>query len=489
MCLPAQAALLFHNLALLPAWGDEAFTLSVVTQPLARIAALVSHDIHPPLYFLLLHGWLGLPLPGVAVVRARAFSAVWLLLGTAIVYRLWVAREKRSTAWWFLGLWTLSPCLLLYGRMARSYTMQAALASIALYAGLRFMHEPGRRAWQIACAGAAAALLYTHYASGAAVTLAIAAAAVWRAIRERDAGLLKGLGVVAALALALYAPWLLTLGGAASKWAARSDVYALAGNRLVEQIVKAAYWFGSFSFGETMPTAVAIAALAVSPFVLWLLCGGIRSAPEWLPLVLAAAAIGFLGATRWVTYPFMPARMLFVFPFFLLLVARGRERRPRAGAAACAAMALIALASISSYYRKEGFFNRAYSAPLDEMAALVNRDATPGALVAIDTFNTDVYPLRDRIDRKENVVLLQSPESFEQVAASRAPVIWYLKNGHDTSPGGMNRRLEASLGRAYRVRRHLFGSYSPLELLAIRWAGWPERPTHAYEVLEMRRAE
>lgn len=490
LCLPVQAALLLYNLALLPAWGDEAFTMFVVSRPLAGIAAAVSYDIHPPLYYFLLHGWMGLPLAGVEIVRARAFSAVWLLLGTVIVYRLWVAkRETRSAGRWFLALWTLSPCLLLYGRMARSYTMQLALASIALYAGLRFLEEPRRRVWQIACAGAVAALLYTHYAPGAAVTVAIVVVGMWRAVRERDASSLKGLAVVAVLALALYAPWLLMLRGAAAKWGSRGDVYALAGNRAFDQIVKVAYWLGSFSFGETMSTAAVIAALAVAPLAGWLLWRGTRSAPEWLPLAATAAVIGFMGATRWVAYPFMPARMLFTFPFFLLLLVRGRERWPRAGAAACAAMIVIALASFSSYYRKADFLNKGCAAPLDEMAALVNQDATPGALVAIDGFNTDVYPLRARLDRKKNVVVLRSSGSFERVAASSAPVIWYLRNGHDISPGARNRRLVAVLARKYPVRRHLFQPYSWLELLAIRCAGWQDRPTHFYEVLELRRAE
>ncbi len=489
LCLPVQAALLFYNLALLPVWGDETFTLSVVRLPLARIAARLAADMHPPFYFYLLHGWMGLPLPGAEIARARAFSALWPLLATLVVYRLWLAtRETAGTRRWFLALWTLSPCLLLYGRMARSYGMQLALAPVALYAGLRFLTEPRRRVWQIACAGAVALLLYTHYAAGGSVAIAIASVAVWHAVRQRTAAPLQGLAVVSALAVALYVPWLLMLGQAVTKWGARGEVYSLAGNRAGDQIVKLAYLFGSFCFGETMSTAVVIAALAVAPLAALLLWRGTRSAPEWLPLAAISAALGFVAATRWVTYPFVPARMLFLFPFFLLLVVRGRERSPRTGAAACALMIAIALASFPSYYRKAGFLNKGYAAPFEEMAALVNQDTTPGALVAIDAFNADAYDLRTRLDRKDNVVILDSPAAFARVAASNAPAIWFLKNGHDVSAGGRNRRLAADLAGKYSVRRHLFQPFSWIELLVLRWAGWPERPTHFYEVLEMRRA-
>jgi hypothetical protein len=489
VCLPIQAALLFSNLALLPAWGDEEFTLAVVPESLARIASLVSRDIHPPLYYFLLHWWMRLPLPGVEIARARAFSAVCLLLGTVIVYRLGVERREAPAAGrWFLALWTLSPCLLLYGRMARSYSMQLAVASIALYAGLRFLDEPRRRLRQLACAGAIAALLYTHYLPGASVAAAIAAIAVWRAIRRRDTGFVSGLAVVSALALALYTPWLLVLRSALTSWGSHDEFYSLTSSRAGDQILKIAYWFGSFTFGETMPAAVLIAALAVALPVGWLLWRGLGSAPEWLPLAAAAALIGFLGASRWVTYPFIPARLLFSFPFFLLLLVRGRERWPRAGAAACAAMAVLSLVSLTSYYRKADFINKGYAAPFDQMAALVDQNSTSGGLVAIDAYNTDPGPLQARLRRKGNVVVLRSPRSFELVSASGAPVVWYVRNGHDTSPDGSIRRLEADLERKYSVRRHLFVPYSYLELMAIRLAGWPDRPTHFYEVLELHRA-
>ena len=450
--------------------------------------SLVSRDIHPPLYYFLLHWWMALPLPGVEIVRARAFSAICLLLGTVIVYRLWVERRETPAAGrWFLALWTLSPCLLLYGRMARSYSLQLLVASVALYAGLRFLDEPRRWIRQLACAGAIAALLYTHYSPGAAVAGAIVVVAIWRAVRQRDTGPIRGLAVVSALAVVLYAPWLMVLRAAVTSWGSHDDFYSLAATRAGDQVLKIAYWFGCFTFGETIPVAVVVAGLAVAPAVGWLLWRGLRSVPEWLPLAAASTVIGFLGATRWVTYPFMPARMLFSFPFFLLLLVRGRERWPKAGAATCAAMAVLALASLTSYYRKADFINKGYAAPLDEMAALVNRDATAGALVAIDAFNTDAVPLQARLNRKDNVVVLRSPQSFDLVSATSAPVVWYVRNGHDTSPGESNRRLEADLERKYSVQRHLFEPYSSLELLAIRVANWPDRPTHFYEVLELRR--
>jgi hypothetical protein len=487
--LPLQAALLFPDLRLLPAWGDEVFTLRAASLPLRSIANAVARDIHPPLYYYLVHWWIGLPLPGGAIVRVRALSVVWMLLSTVVVSRLWVlSRERRTTALWFLALWTLSPCLLLYGRMARSYSMQLCLASLALYAGLAFLRDPHRRVLQIAGAAALAALLYTHYVPGAAVALAVGLALVWRAIRKREAGLLGPLAVVAALTAVLYAPWLLQFDASLSRWTSRGSLYTLTGNAAAEQFMKAGYWFFSFAYGETMPVVVLIAALALAPLVCWLIWRGVRSAPEWLPLVTAAALIGFLATTRWVSFAFIPARLLFCYPFFLLLVVRGRERSPRLGRAICAAMLVISLVSLPSYFRKRDFLSKGYAAPIAEITALVNAGLSPGALVAIDAVNTDPRPLRALLDPRAQIVLVRGARSFERVRNSRAPVIWYIRCSHDASPQQLNRMLEADLERRYRVRRHLFQPYSSLERLAIRIAGWPGQPTHVYEVLELRAA-
>ena len=44
-------------------------------------------------------------------------------------------------------------------------------------------------------------------------------------------------------------------------------------------------------------------------------------------------------------------------------------------------------------------------------------------------------------------------------------------------------------GLSWLGSRHLFKPYSYLELVAIRLAGWPDQPTHFYEVLELRRTK
>ena len=128
--LPLQALLLLSNLDLLDPWSDEWFTLTTVPQPLSQV---VSADLmHPPLYYVLLHYWIQLPWTVSPLASMRAMSAVWALVATVVIYVLWLRREGPRFQAMFLALWVLSPCLLLHARMARSYSMQLALASLAI---------------------------------------------------------------------------------------------------------------------------------------------------------------------------------------------------------------------------------------------------------------------------------------------------------------------------------------------------------------------
>ena len=86
MCLILQAALLFWRLDLLPVWGDEQFTLDTSSQALAGILEAVRNDIHPPLYYVLVHYWLHLPWSAALIVKARAFSGLWALAATVLLH-------------------------------------------------------------------------------------------------------------------------------------------------------------------------------------------------------------------------------------------------------------------------------------------------------------------------------------------------------------------------------------------------------------------
>src|SRR5258706_13692255 len=97
------------------------------------------------------------------LLKMWAMSCIWALLATVIFDRGWLQTEPLRIQRMFLALWVLSPCWLLYARMARSYSMQLALALLAIHAALEWMKRPQSILWLVAFSGAAAVLLYTHY--------------------------------------------------------------------------------------------------------------------------------------------------------------------------------------------------------------------------------------------------------------------------------------------------------------------------------------
>ena len=179
LCLPLQAGLLFADLGRLPVWGDEQNSLQRAAMSFAQLTRSIESDVHPPLYFMLLGAWLSLLGHAGSIVAARALSALVVLAATVVVDRSWFSRLDARTRAWCLALWTLSPVLLLYGRMARSYALQLLLATIALETGRRYAarHTAGQL---LAYAAAATALLYIHYLPGIAVVTSVTVVMLWR---------------------------------------------------------------------------------------------------------------------------------------------------------------------------------------------------------------------------------------------------------------------------------------------------------------------
>src|ERR1035438_5858157 len=144
-----------------------------------------------------------------------------------------------------------------------------------------------------------------------------------------------------------YLPWMWRLSASLASWGSNGRNYTLTGSRVLEVPVKFAYWSMSFVMGEAMQDAVLVLGALLLPLIAAVAWRGARRTGEVAWLASALGAIGFIGVARWVSYPFVPARMLFVLPFFLLLVARGAGGR-RWGTLVVAALLLLLLSAPNS---------------------------------------------------------------------------------------------------------------------------------------------
>src|SRR5438105_14514824 len=124
LCLIVQSMLMTNSLGLLPMWNDELFTVRAARLPVDAMLEMVRGDVHPPLYFLFAHYWIQSAPGGETLLQLRLLSVVFALLATIALDRLWLKDVPGRLRAWCLALWTLSACLLLYSRMARSYSLQ-----------------------------------------------------------------------------------------------------------------------------------------------------------------------------------------------------------------------------------------------------------------------------------------------------------------------------------------------------------------------------
>jgi hypothetical protein len=478
--LPLQALLLLLNLDLLDPWGDEWFTLTTVAQPLNEVVS--ADPLHPPLYYLLLHYWIRLPWTITPLVSMRAMSVAWTLLATVVIYSLWLRREEPRFQAMFLALWVLSPCLLLHSRMARSYSMELALASLAIFTAAQWAKEP--RDWKQAflCVASGIALLYTHYLSGLAVAAGVCVTLLLKKRFTLAAAQLTLLGV-------LYVPWMSTLGSSLNLWIGASKPQE-GGSLIADQIIRLAYLFVSFSFGETISTASLLLSVALTPVVIYTLWRALRNRAAWLPVVLVATGVAWIGVSRISQFVFMPSLLMFLLPFFIMLIIR------QMNTLVFAALLLLYACADYAYFTKDGFFVKPYATPYKEMADVI-LDVSRGqnVIVAIDGHGAFSEPLVNRLQGSVRVIFLNGESSAREVleAAQSRPLglsaIWLWRRTTDTSPGTFVSRLELDLSAGHEVRQYEFMPYSLPERWARRWLRGPGQPKYYYRLSEFRSAK
>ncbi len=211
-------------------WYDETVSVYLAGQRAAELIAHTARDIHPPLYYLLLRGWLLLagyptgqadPIGNSLEFMAAFFS---LFFGVLLVPLTWqLARRlnlRHPVPLLSALLIAISPFGVWYSQEVRMYTLGASLGVVVLLATLPFLRRnvtPGRlRRAALLYAVAAAAGMYTLYYF--AFLLVSLNGLVLAALATKETGFLRRNPVSRASlwlaaqagALLLFLPWLPT---------------------------------------------------------------------------------------------------------------------------------------------------------------------------------------------------------------------------------------------------------------------------------------
>lgn len=316
-------------------WLDEAQTVNIASYPIRQLAAQLRHDGAPPLYYALLHFWMGLV--GHSDMDVRALSGVFAVLTLPVMW--WVVRRAfgRIEAMGSLAFLATSPFAVYFATETRMYSLVILLVALGIGAVMALLDKPTvPRALLMALL--TSLLLYTHYWA----FYLLAAVGAWLAILvltargDRRRGALYGLGAMA-LGSATYLPWLGSFlyqhKHTGTPWAAGPSLASTFG------------WIGGFTGNQSVQDQVFNVHLEAGLTVfLLLLAFGYAASPAGrdalefrllgqvraraLMFVLVATfVVGYL-ASRQANTAFQPRYASVVFPVVVILVGLGVAALP-----------------------------------------------------------------------------------------------------------------------------------------------------------------
>lgn len=318
-----------------PLWADEGYSVYFATASVTRLLWLTANDIHPPLYYLLLHGWVtlwGTPSPLLLRLFSVLLAVPVLFLAVALAQSLWGARRQPSLL--LLVLLVFNPLYLYYSQEVRMYGLALTLSLATTLCCWRWVlavnHGKSARLWLTAYVIAATAALYTLYY----LAFLLLAQFVWVVWTLRKARLPLLRFVLADLLVGLlYLPWVIytaqiLLRYVDDKIRSDQDVALAPWAYLTRHLL--AFSSGHLPFPLPLTLLPWLALISALGLLAWSLWGRRNKAAQpqvamaqsllWLCFVVPFAAAFLVNQF----YPFFPTGgerlLLFVLPYWLFLL-------------------------------------------------------------------------------------------------------------------------------------------------------------------------
>lgn len=251
-----------------PMWLDEALTVSISKLPLsgstvpagatgATIFEALRHDGHPPLFYVLLHGWMSVF--GTSNLAVRSLSGLFGVLCLPLAFLIGRRRGGSLLGWLAVAVVALSPFAVRYSDEARMYSLVMLLVFVGwlLLDDILRLHRSGP-VRLLGLALTTAALLYTQYwalwicAATGLLVLRMAFRSAEPASRTAARRAIVALGV----GLVLFLPWIPTMlyqsAHTGTPWASAMRPTAMV-----------AWTFCTFAFGDYADAALFAATLFI----------------------------------------------------------------------------------------------------------------------------------------------------------------------------------------------------------------------------------
>ena len=329
-------------------WLDEAQSVAIAGSDWHGLYTGLRQDGAPPLYYVLLHGWIGVFGDGAGAVRALSgvFGVLALPLAWALGRRLGGPRVGLALTL----LLASSPFAIRYSSETRMYSLLVLLVLVGAAAVSWAARRPGPLP-VVAVGLSTAALLLTHYWS-LYLLVAVGLVALATLRRDRPAAVRVLAGLV--LGGVLFLPWLPTLrfqlAHTGTPWA------AVGGLGSISTALDA--WRGGAAvlpqlLGLTL-VVLAVLAVVTQPFAGGARLALTRSRGRWLLVALSLGTLVVAGVASLLTSSAVSGRYTSVaLPAFLALVAVGLTSLPsrRTGAVLLACCVLVGLGLATSSAR------------------------------------------------------------------------------------------------------------------------------------------
>ncbi|AZF29656.1 putative membrane protein [Pseudomonas sp. R4-35-07] len=159
--LALAMAVRFYGLTAAAIWGDEGSSLLLSEYALDDLWFHAAHDVHPPLYFFMLRGWIELFGDGIWSIRGMSAIPGVLAVGLGV----WLTRQLSTRRAAVLAgvLLALFPSAVRYSQEVRMYSLLAVWLLGATLALVYWVRQPARTRYLVVYALLMAAGFYTHY--------------------------------------------------------------------------------------------------------------------------------------------------------------------------------------------------------------------------------------------------------------------------------------------------------------------------------------
>jgi len=188
-------------------WLDEGFSTLAAKRPLGDVLRFIrGEDLHPPLYYVLLHFWIGWF--GDSETTMRVLSAIFGTLSIPLVYRLGRDFMDRKAAGWAALLAALCVYHICFAQAVRGYSLFAFLALLSMVFWVRLFVRPGLAVGigYIACT---TLVLYSHpYGVFHVACQNVMFIVLWLLSRPLRIGWPGWIGIQSLLGAA-FSPWML----------------------------------------------------------------------------------------------------------------------------------------------------------------------------------------------------------------------------------------------------------------------------------------